>query len=153
MTVMMNANASVSASETNPESAEDRAQRVSARRMDRPHVDALQSDLQRAELIANLMDSRFQIGSVKVGLDALIGLIPVAGDVISAGVGLYPVYLAHKHKLGGWTVLKMLANVGADFAIGAVPVVGDAADVLFKAHAKNFKLLQAAASKKATARG
>ncbi|MFT3785980.1 MAG: DUF4112 domain-containing protein [Tepidisphaeraceae bacterium] len=108
---------------------------------------SLEQDLAIARKIAQLMDAKFELASVKVGLDSIVGLLPVAGDVISFGIGLYPVFLARKHKLGKLVVARMLANLGADFLVGAVPLVGDVADVFFKANLKNLKLLESAIEK------
>lgn len=107
--------------------------------------DVLAQDLQIARAISRLLDSQFEYGGVKFGLDAILGLIPVAGDVISTVIGLYPVHLARKHRLGRLVVMRMMVNLGTDFLIGAVPVVGDAFDVFFKANLKNYKLLESAA--------
>src|SRR5687768_6252875 len=60
----------------------------------------LEADLRRARLLANWLDARFNIGGIKFGLDSLVGLIPVAGDVVSFLAGLYPLHLAAKHDLG-----------------------------------------------------
>ncbi|HQY87928.1 MAG TPA: DUF4112 domain-containing protein [Tepidisphaeraceae bacterium] len=107
--------------------------------------DVLAQDLQIARAIARVLDSQFEFQGVKFGLDAVLGLIPVAGDVISTAIGLYPIHLARKHRLGRVTILKMIANLGTDFLIGVVPIAGDVFDVFFKAHQKNFKLLEEAA--------
>lgn len=106
----------------------------------------LDADLARAEMIAKLMDSQFQLGTFKFGADALIGLVPVAGDAISFAIGLYPVFLARKHGLGRVVVGRMLMNLGVDFVVGAVPLVGDIADVFHKANLKNLALLRKAAA-------
>src|SRR5688572_12051603 len=107
--------------------------------------DVLAQDLQIARALARVLDSQFEIQGVKFGLDAVLGLIPVAGDVISTAIGLYPIYLARKHRLGRLTILKMFANLGADFVVGALPLAGDVFDVFFKAHQKNYQLLEVAA--------
>ncbi|MGC4033283.1 MAG: DUF4112 domain-containing protein [Tepidisphaeraceae bacterium] len=107
----------------------------------------LVTDLKIAEIIATWMDSKFEVGGVKVGLDAIIGLVPVAGDAVSFGIGLYPVYLARKHKLGGVVIARMLANLGVDFLAGSVPVAGDVLDVFVKANLKNLALLKKAAAR------
>lgn len=107
--------------------------------------EVLKRDLQAARAIAQLLDSQFEFRGVKFGLDAILGLIPIVGDVISTAIGFYPIHLARKHRLGRMTLLKMLANLGVDFLIGAVPFAGDAFDVFFKAHEKNYKLLEDAA--------
>ncbi len=110
-------------------------------------IDSLEVDLLAARTLATLLDSSFQIGGIKFGLDAVIGLVPVVGDFVALGIGMYPVMLARKHRLGKWVIARMMANLGADFLLGAVPIVGDAADVVFKAHLKNFKLLEEAAAR------
>ena len=108
----------------------------------------LEQDLTVARTIAKLMDSQFEVAGFKFGLDALIGLVPVAGDAASFVIGMYPVYLARKHKLGALVISRMMLNLGADFITGAVPLVGDVLDVAYKANLKNFKLLEAAAGKR-----
>lgn len=80
----------------------------------------------------------------RVGLDALLGLVPVAGDLISAGIGLYIVAQARELGASRWLQARMVGNLLADAAMGAVPVAGDLADVYFKAHRRNLKLLQKA---------
>ncbi|MDB5326664.1 MAG: hypothetical protein JWM57_2233 [Phycisphaerales bacterium] len=107
----------------------------------------LAADLRRAEVFAKLMDSQFDVGGVKVGLDALVGLIPVAGDAVSALIGLYPLYLARKHGLGKIVMGRMLMNLGVDFLAGSVPVAGDLLDVFVKANLKNVELLKKAAAR------
>lgn len=108
----------------------------------------LDADLARAEMIAKLMDSQFELGKFKFGADAIIGLVPVAGDAISFAIGLYPIFLARKHGLGRVVIGRMLMNLGVDFVVGAVPLVGDVADVFHKANLKNLALLKQAAAKR-----
>lgn len=104
----------------------------------------LQRDLARVEQLARLLDTRFEIAGVKFGWDSLIGLVPVAGDLATAAMALYPVYLAGRHELGSLTIARMLANVGLDAVIGAVPVLGDIFDIAFKANRRNLTLFRKA---------
>lgn len=101
-----------------------------------------------ARRLALLMDSQFQIGPVRFGLDSIVGLVPVVGDVVTMLVGVYPIYLARKHGLGRAVIARMWANLAIDFAGGLVPVVGDICDVLLKANLKNLKLLESAARRR-----
>lgn len=78
----------------------------------------------------------------KVGLDALLGLAPVVGDVVSAGIGLYLVMQARELGASRRLQARMVGNLLLDAAIGAVPVAGDIADVFFRAHRRNLRLLQ-----------
>jgi hypothetical protein len=115
-----------------------------------PHAsnEDLRQDLASAEKLARLLDDQFEIAGVKFGLDSLVGLIPGIGDAITAGLGLYPVHLVRKHNLGKRFMTRMLWNLLLDFLVGLVPVAGDAGDLLFKAHRKNFRLLREAADRR-----
>ena len=113
-----------------------------------PSDSDLSTDIARAESIAKLLDAQFVIGGTRFGLNALIDLLPVAGDTVSFVIGLYPVWIAQKHKLGKAVIGRMLLNLGINFGIGLVPVAGDAIDVLLKANIKNVALLKKAAMKK-----
>ncbi len=108
----------------------------------------LRRDLAAADQLSDLLDSKFSIGGFRFGLDALIGLVPGIGDLATAMLGLYPVYLAGRHRLGSWTILRMLGNLGLDVLIGLVPLLGDLGDVAFKANRRNFRLLKAAAERR-----
>jgi hypothetical protein len=126
-------------------------QRVRAKRMDtgtQAPVDPLTADMAMARALAKLLDSQFQVGQVKFGLDAILGLVPVVGDLASMLLGLFPVYVARRHRLGKWLIAKMLMNLGFDFVLGVTPVVGDAADLVYKAHRINYQMLETAIEKK-----
>ncbi len=100
----------------------------------------------REQLIAltRLMDSAIDLPALRttVGLDALLGVVPVVGDVLSAAIGLYLVKQARVLGASRWLQAKMVGNLLLDAAIGVVPVVGDVADIYFRAHRRNLKLLQ-----------
>lgn len=126
-------------------------QRVHAKRINagaQTAIDPLTADMAMARSLAKLLDSQFQIGQVRFGLDAVLGLVPVVGDLASMLLGLFPVYVARRHKLGKWLIARMLMNLGFDFLLGATPLVGDAADVLYKAHRMNYQMLEKAVEKK-----
>ena len=94
--------------------------------------------------LARLMDSAIEVPGLRrgVGLDALLGLVPVAGDAVSALIGLYSVIQARELGASGWLQARMVGNLLLDAAIGAVPIAGDVADVFFRAHRRNLNLLQ-----------
>src|SRR3954469_13402981 len=108
----------------------------------------LEADLQRDRWLANLLDAEFSFAGIKFGLDAIVGLVPVFGDTISFASGMYPIFLARKHKLGKAVELRMWANLLVDYVGGLVPIVGDAFDVAFKANLMNVDLLEKAAGRK-----
>lgn len=100
--------------------------------------------LRRLSLLGRLLDEAFHVPILKrkIGLDAIIGLLPGIGDVMSTGVSLYIV--AEAARLGAPRLLltRMIANVLVDTSIGIVPVVGDVFDALFRANVMNLKLLK-----------
>ena len=91
-----------------------------------------------------MMDSAITLPGLRrgVGLDALLGLVPVAGDVVSALIGLYSVVQARELGASRTLQARMVANLLVDAALGAVPIAGDIADVFFRAHRRNLALLQ-----------
>jgi len=78
----------------------------------------------------------------RVGLDALLGVVPVAGDLLSAALGVYLVAQARELGASRWLQARMIGNLAFDALLGVVPVAGDIADVYFKAHLRNLRLLQ-----------
>jgi Domain of unknown function (DUF4112) len=111
---------------------------------------AKQQSMARLEALARLMDGAFVLPgtTIRFGLDGIIGLIPVAGDMIAGLVSTYLVWGAHQLGAPAWLIARMLGNVFLDTAIGSVPVVGDAFDVLFRANMKNMALLRRHLEKK-----
>lgn len=97
----------------------------------------------RVVMLERLLERSFTIPGVNmpVGLDAIIGLVPVLGDVVTTALGAYIVWEARNLGLPKWKLARMGANVLLDTAIGAIPLVGDAADILFRSNTKNLKIL------------
>jgi hypothetical protein len=91
--------------------------------------------LAAAEKIARVMDGMY--------LDPILGMVvPWAGDVVGAGLGLYPVYLAWRRGAPKALLARMLLNLSVDLLAGAIPVVGDIWDFFFRAHKRNLNLLR-----------
>ena len=90
------------------------------------------------------LDSSFRVPGtdMRFGLDGIIGLLPVVGDVATTGMSV--VFVADAYKIGAskHVIAKMVGNVGLDFAVGLIPVVGDLADFAFKSNTKNLRLLK-----------
>ena len=78
----------------------------------------------------------------RIGLDAIIGLVPGVGDAATALMGLYLVWEAHNLGASRLTLARMLANVGIDAVIGSVPLAGDVFDIFFRSNSRNLKLLK-----------
>ncbi|HEX8521410.1 MAG TPA: DUF4112 domain-containing protein [Tepidisphaeraceae bacterium] len=110
--------------------------------------EVLQADIQRVRRLAKSLDSQFQIAGMRLGWDSIIGLVPVAGDLVTAMIGLYPIIIARKHGLSKSVQTRMAANLLLDWAVGEIPLLGDAFDVFFRANLKNADLLERAAQKR-----
>ena len=109
----------------------------------------------RLEALARLMDSAFLIPgtNIRMGMDGILGLVPVAGDLISALVSSYLIWEARRLGVSRWVLGRMMANTALDTLVGAVPLVGDAFDVVFRANIKNMALLRKHIAKKGLASG
>ncbi len=111
----------------------------------RPGSPDLQIDLQRARWLANWLDSKFSIMGIRFGFEGIIGLVPGVGDTLGMLAGLYPVYVAYRHRLGRGVQIRMISNLLIEWLIGIIPWLGDIADVWFKANLRNLRLLEKAA--------
>ena len=100
--------------------------------------------LKRLEAMAKLLDVAFVLPGTKVryGVDGIVGLIPVVGDIIATGLSLWLVYEARALGAPWHITARMLGNVAFQGVVGVVPVAGDAIDVLFRANMRNARLLR-----------
>jgi hypothetical protein len=99
---------------------------------------------QRVEAMERLLERSFTIPGINraVGLDAIVGLVPVVGDLIAAGMGAYLIWEARNLGLPKWKLYRMAGNVAFDTAIGAVPLVGDAFDLVFRSNTRNLRMIR-----------
>jgi hypothetical protein len=100
--------------------------------------------LARLDAIAKLLDVAFILPGTKIryGIDGIIGLIPVIGDIIATALSLWLVREARALGAPWHVTARMLGNVAVQGVAGTVPVVGDAFDVLFRANIRNVRLLR-----------
>lgn len=98
--------------------------------------------LERMETVAYVFDESIRIPGigVRVGVDPILGTLPIAGDVVSAFFSLYIVAESAYLGVSFTTLLRMLANITIDVAGGSVPYVGDVFDALWKANKRNVEL-------------
>ena len=97
----------------------------------------------RVVMMERLLERSFTIPGINmpVGLDALVGLVPVLGEVVTAAMGAYIVWEAKNLGVPKWKLARMGANVLFDTAIGAIPLIGDAADLVFRSNTRNLRIL------------
>ena len=100
--------------------------------------------LARLDAVAKLLDIAFILPGTKIryGIDGIIGLIPVVGDIIAAALSLWLVREARALGAPWHVTTRMLGNVAVQGVVGMVPVAGDAFDVLFRANMRNVRLLR-----------
>ena len=103
---------------------------------------AQRSMLAGARGLAHLFDDRFRIFGIRFGLDNIVGFIPFVGDAIAAVASLYLVLVGIQLRLPPTKLARMIAIAGADFLIGLIPFVGDAADLVFKSHVRNLRIIE-----------
>src|SRR5688572_19744814 len=93
--------------------------------------------LRRLRSLAWLLDNSIPLpGGFRVGLDAIIGLIPGVGDAIG---GLISTYLINEARMMGAprsVLLRMTGNVLLETIIGVIPFAGDLFDAAYKANTK-----------------
>lgn len=103
-----------------------------------------ESALTRYTLLTQLFDQAFRVPgtSWRFGLDAVLGLVPGAGDLLGALVGAYGILVGR--RLGAPVAVqgRMLLNLAIDAVVGAIPILGDLFDFAFKAHVRNRVLLE-----------
>lgn len=103
-----------------------------------------EATLLRLEKLAYLLDSSIAIPGTgrTVGLDAVLGLIPVVGDFAGVVLSSYVIYEARRLGVPRHIIGRMAMNVAFDGVIGIVPVAGDLFDAAFKANRRNVRLLR-----------
>ncbi len=98
----------------------------------------------RLARIAQFMDNSIRVPFVgwRIGWDAVLGLIPGAGDVAGALVSAYIVYVAWRLGVPARGLARMAGNIGIETLGGSVPLLGDVFDAAFKANIRNLALAE-----------
>ena len=100
--------------------------------------------LARLDAIARLLDIAFALPgtNIRYGIDGIIRLIPVVGDLIASAFSLWLVREARALGAPWHITARMLANVALEGTVGLVPIAGDAFDVMFRANIRNMRMLR-----------
>jgi Domain of unknown function (DUF4112) len=98
----------------------------------------------RLEAMEQLLERAFVVPGTnyRVGLDAVVGLVPVLGDLITTAMGAWIVWEARNLGMSKFQLVRMGGNVGLDALIGAIPFVGDAFDFVFRSNTRNIRILK-----------
>ena len=113
----------------------------------RPAASPLETDerLRWVVSVARLMDSQFTLPGTRFrfGLDPILGLLPVVGDLTSMAVSGALLLTMMRHGASGSVVVRMALNILLDTIIGAIPILGNIFDFAYKANERNVRLLRA----------
>lgn len=98
----------------------------------------------RIDALSKLLDVAFVVPgtSIRYGIDGLIGLVPIVGDILTTAISLWIVREARALGAPKYLVARMLGNVAVDGVVGLVPFAGDAFDVMFRANVRNMRILK-----------
>src|SRR5690606_28951716 len=103
-----------------------------------------QADLDSLDRLARLLDGQWRIPgtSIRLGVDALVGLVPGIGDAATGVVSAYIVYRAWRMGVPVSLLALMALNIGLDTVLGSIPLAGSLFDVFFRANRRNMWLLR-----------
>jgi hypothetical protein len=103
-----------------------------------------QSVRQRIEAMERLLERMFVIPGINrpVGLDVILDLVPVVGDVAAAALGAYIVWEAKNLGMSKWQISRMAGNVGVDWLLGLIPWVGAIPDFFFRSNTRNLRIIK-----------
>ena len=98
----------------------------------------------RIQMMEQLTERSMTIPGINydVGMAAIVGLIPVVGDIFGVAMGAYIVWEARNLGMPKWHMSRMIGNVAVDGVIGFVPLVGDVADFAFRSNSRNLKIVK-----------
>ena len=98
----------------------------------------------RLKRLSERLDETFTVPGTdyKIGIESIIGVIPLVGDLIGGVISTYIMYSGIKIGASPRIIAQMAANIAVDFAIGSIPIVGDLFDFVWKANKKNVKLIE-----------
>lgn len=102
------------------------------------------SRIEALRALKRFLDEAFRIPgtNIRFGWDPIVGIVPWAGDLLTALFACGIIVQAHHMRVPKVVQVRMLMNVAIDLVIGVVPVVGDVADAFWKSNTKNFALLE-----------
>jgi hypothetical protein len=103
-----------------------------------------QSVRRRVEGMEKLLERLFVLPGINrpVGLDVILDVVPVVGDVAAAALGAYIVWEARNLGMSKWKIARMAGNVGFDWLLGLIPFVGAIPDFFFRSNTRNLRMIK-----------
>ena len=98
----------------------------------------------RLEAMEAVLERAFTVPGINrpIGLDAIVGLIPVVGDLVTTAMGAWLIWEGRNLGMSKFHLARMAGNVGVDTLVGAIPLVGDLFDFAFRSNTRNLKILK-----------
>jgi hypothetical protein len=98
----------------------------------------------RVEAMEKVLERMFVVPGLNrpMGLDVVLDLVPVVGDLVAAGLGAWIVWEARNLGMPKWHIARMAGNVGFDFLLGAIPWVGAIPDFFFRSNSRNLRIIK-----------
>lgn len=114
-----------------------------AEELGRP-LETREKHLAEIQELAHLLDDsiRIPIINYRIGLDALVGLVPVVGDFTAFGLASWIIYRAARMGAPKELIAKMVLNSAADTLVGSVPGLGTIVDFVWKSNSRNLRMLE-----------
>jgi hypothetical protein len=99
---------------------------------------------QRIEGMEKVLERLFVVPGINrpVGLDVILDLIPIAGDLVGTALGAWIVWEARNLGMPKWQIARMAGNVGIDTLLGAIPLVGAIPDFFFRSNTRNLRIIR-----------
>jgi uncharacterized protein DUF4112 len=103
-----------------------------------------QSVRERVETMERLLERLFVIPGIRreIGLDVILDVIPIVGDIAAAALGAYIVWEARNLGMSKWQMTRMAGNVGFDWLLGLIPWVGAIPDFFFRSNTRNLRIVK-----------
>ena len=101
--------------------------------------------IRRMEMMAKLLDNAFVIPGTnqRVGIDAIIGLVPGLGDIATTLLSSYVIWEARNLGVSRIAIGRMLTNLVIHASVGASPILGDVFDAFFRVNQRNMRIVRA----------
>lgn len=100
----------------------------------RTRVEAIERVMERAVVIPGL--------NRPIGLDVMLGMIPIAGSFVGAAAGAYMLWEARNLGMSKLSMARMAGNVGVDWALGLIPGIGIVPDFFFRSNTRNLRIIR-----------
>ena len=106
-----------------------------------------QSARQRVEAMEHLLEHLVVIPGTKqsIGLDVILDVVPIVGDIAAAALGSYIVWEAKNLGMSKWQMARMTGNVGVNWLLGlfsVIPIVGVIPTLFFRSNTRNLKIIR-----------